>query len=291
MLAEASTAASGPKSQIFSALEKAAAATGTDFDYLLAAAKRESGLKSHAKSATSSATGLFQFVEQTWLGLVKKYGAEHGLASCANAISKGANGRYQVENPADRQAILALRNNPQAAALMAGKYTGEARATLKSALGRDVCNGELYAAHFLGAEGASRLIKLTETKPDMSAATAFPQAAAANRNVFYNSDGSAKSVGDVYAWATRKTDSKPQHSQEIRHTAQLNLRQTQRDLDSDTAASMPFSLMDQTRGSLSSIASFGQQSTMPKAPLSLSLDVLNLISSLDRDPKDQSLFS
>jgi hypothetical protein len=190
-------------SAIVSALQKASAATGSDFGYLLGTAIRESGLKPQAQSASSSATGLFQFVEQTWLGLVKEYGARHGLASYAQAIGKSADGRYRADSADDRQAILALRNDPSVSALMAGEYAGQCKSHMEQTLGRQVGNGELYAAHFLGADSACRLIRLCETSPDAAAANVFPQAASANKSVFYRADGSSRTVREVYDWATQ----------------------------------------------------------------------------------------
>src|SRR5581483_8758028 len=70
--------------QVVAALRKAAAATGSDFHYLLGTAMRESSLKPAAQSSTSSAGGLFQFIDQTWLGLVKNHGAKYGLGALAD---------------------------------------------------------------------------------------------------------------------------------------------------------------------------------------------------------------
>jgi hypothetical protein len=192
---------SSVKATIVAALQRASAATGSDFHYLLGTAMRESSLKPQAQSATSSAAGLFQFVEQTWLGVVKEFGAKHGLGSYAGAIGKGADGRFHVDNAADRQAILALRNDPQISALMAGEYAQQTRTEMQNTLGRDVCGGELYAAHFLGPDAACRLIRMNGSTPEASAASVFPQAAGANRNVFYRADGAAKTVREVYDWA------------------------------------------------------------------------------------------
>ena len=141
MLAEAANATTN-RNAVLSALQSAAQATGADFSYLLGTATRESGLKPSAQAGTSSAAGLFQFVEQTWLGVVKTYGAKHGLASMANAITQGSDGRFHTSNSADRSAILALRKDPQVASLMAGEFSQATRATLQSALGRDVCGGD-----------------------------------------------------------------------------------------------------------------------------------------------------
>lgn len=190
------------RSSVVTALQKASAATGSDFNYLLKTAVRESGLKPTAQAATSSASGLFQFVEQTWLGLVKENGSKYGLSSYANTISKGRDGRYHVENATDREAVLALRSDPQTSALMAGEYANQCKSRMQNTLGRAVSNGELYAAHFLGPDAAAKLVAMNDRCPGAVAAEAFPQAAGANKSVFYHGDGSPKSVSEVYAWAT-----------------------------------------------------------------------------------------
>lgn len=200
MLAEAITAAQTTQNDVLAALRQASAATGSDFDYLLSTAMRESSLKPHAKSTSSSAAGLFQFVSQTWLGMIKEYGAKHGLGSYADVIRKGADGRYHADNPSDRQAILALRNDPRVSALMAGEYASQTKAQLEARLGRNVCGGELYAAHFLGPGAACRLIEMSDKNPTANAAACFPTAADANKAVFYHHDGTPKSVREVYEW-------------------------------------------------------------------------------------------
>ena len=203
MLAEAATATSN-RADVLAALKQASAATGADFGYLLDTAVRESGLKTSAKAGTSSASGLFQFVEQTWLGLVKQHGASYGLGSYASQIQQGSDGRYHVADSADRRAILALRNNAQVSALMEGAFANQCRASLQGALGRDVCGGELYAAHFLGPDAAAKLIRMNDSQPSANAAAAFPAAADANQSVFYHADGSAKTVREVYNWTLKQ---------------------------------------------------------------------------------------
>jgi len=203
MQAEAASVLGAERSSVVAALKNAAAATGSDFHYLLGTAMRESSLKTNAQSATSSAAGLFQFVDQTWLGLVKEHGAQHGLGGYANAITRDADGRFHAD-PAQKQSILALKKDPQLAALMAGEYAKSTQGQLKATLGRDVCGGELYAAHFLGPDAACKLIRLAGSDPSTSAAAQFPQAASANKSVFFHADGAAKSVREVYDWAMRQ---------------------------------------------------------------------------------------
>jgi len=203
MLAEATNATS-THTDVIACLKQASAATGADFNYLLDTATRESGLKCSAKASTSSASGLFQFVEQTWLGLVKEHGAQYGLGSYADQISKGSDGRYHVADATDRSAILSLRNNPQVASLMEGEFANQCRSSLQGALGRNVCNGELYAAHFLGTAQATKLIRMAQSQPDTNAAKAFPAEASANKSIFFNRDGTGRTVKQVYDWALKQ---------------------------------------------------------------------------------------
>ncbi len=184
--------------QIAAALKQASARTGTDFNYLLKTAMRESSLDCSAKSSTSSACGLFQFTQQTWLGTMKKNGAELGLGQYADKISQDSKGRYVVADPAARKAILAQRNDPTTSALMAGALTNESREALEGKLGRSVNGGELYIAHFLGAGGASKLISSAEEAPGARADMLFPAAAAANKSIFYSRDGQPRTVAEVY---------------------------------------------------------------------------------------------
>jgi len=200
MQAEAASLLGAERSSVVTALRNAAAATGSDFHYLLGTAMRESSLKPDAQSGSSSAAGLFQFVDQTWLGLVKEHGGRYGLGDLAAAITKDSEGRYHV--PAtEKQAILNLRKDPDVSALMAGEYAKTTQGQMRASLGRDVCGGELYAAHFLGPDAACKLIRLAGSDPSASAAAQFPQAAAANKTVFFHADGAPKSVREVYDWA------------------------------------------------------------------------------------------
>ena len=176
----------------------AARATGVDFGYLVGQAQIESGLNPEARAATSSATGLYQFIEQTWLGTVDRHGAEHGLGWAAERISRGADGRYRVDDPAIRQQILALRQDPGAASRMAAEFAGENRAAIEGATGRPAGPTDLYLGHFLGPAGAARFLTAAAERPDTPAAALFPAAAAANRGVFY-AGGRALGLGEVYA--------------------------------------------------------------------------------------------
>lgn len=180
-------------------IAQAAQETGVPFDYLVKTAKRESGMNPEAKAPNSSATGLFQFIEQTWLGLVKRQGANMGLEDAASQITQDRSGRYVVSDPSTRQQILALRKDPSLSSKMAGVFTAENRDSLKNALGRDPTGGELYIAHFMGAGGAREFISQAANTPDKAAASSFPDAASANRSIFFDGKGRARTLREVYA--------------------------------------------------------------------------------------------
>lgn len=183
-------------------LRNAARATGVDFDFLVRTARRESSFNPSAKAPTSSAAGLFQFVEQTWLATVKRHGAKHGLDRYADLITRGGDGRYRVTDPAARRMVLNLRYDAQAASLMAGELASDHAAYLRGRTGQEPTAGDLYAAHFLGPAGSAKLIEAVRNNPGASAAALFPDAAHANRSIFYR-DGKPASVAQVYANLTR----------------------------------------------------------------------------------------
>jgi hypothetical protein len=185
--------------QVTSAIQQAAAATGVSFEYLLAAAKIESNLNPRAAASTSSARGLYQFIEQTWLATMKERGEALGYGQYANAITRLGNGRYEIGDPAAREKILALRNDASVNAALAGALAQMNGEKLAGSIDRAPTDGELYMSHFLGVYGATRLINAAMDTPGVSAAALFPAAAAANRSIFYDRAGRARSASDVYA--------------------------------------------------------------------------------------------
>jgi hypothetical protein len=187
----------GGRDRVTAAIQLASARTGVQFDYLFNQARVESSLNPDAHARTSSATGLFQFIEQTWLGMVKQHGAEHGLGAEANAIQRGRNGHYYVSDPAVRRQILDLRRQPEAASAMAAEFASDNGRYIERRLGRPAEPVDLYLAHFLGAGGAARFLRAHDANPGASAASMLPAAARSNRAVFFNRDGSARSFAEI----------------------------------------------------------------------------------------------
>ena len=167
---------------------RAAQATNVDPAYLMALADKESSLLPDNKARTSSAEGLFQFIETTWLEVLRRYGPKHGYAAEAEAIQI-VQGRPVVSDAKQREAILSLRRDPYLSALMAGEMITTHREILAGKTARDPSFAELYMAHFLGVQGARRFVELLSDKPGKRASGAFPRAAKANRPLFFVPEG------------------------------------------------------------------------------------------------------
>lgn len=185
------------KQGVTSAIQQASARTGVDFGYLMKQAEVESSLNPNAKAKTSSATGLYQFVEQTWLRMVKNHGDEYGMDRFADAIKQRGDGSFIVANRGLKNQILSLRRDPKASSLMAAELAQENHKHLQEKVGGKVSGTDLYLAHFLGAQGASNFLNAMKKNPWAPAASFFPEAARANRGVFYE-NGKPLALQAVY---------------------------------------------------------------------------------------------
>jgi hypothetical protein len=199
-------AARGTQGAVMSALRQASQRTGVDFSYLVAKCAQESSFDPNAKAATSSATGLFQFIESTWLGMVERHGAKYGIGQLAARIQRRPDGAPTVPDPEARQEILDLRKDPRLSSMMAAEFARENKAHLQQEVGGQIGRTELYMAHFLGAGGAARFLGALRSDPAQPAAAVLPDAAAANRAVFYDGAGKARSVGEIYDRFAAKFD-------------------------------------------------------------------------------------
>ena len=190
----------GARPEVQAAIARAAQATGVDFSYLLAQARLESSFDPSARASTSSAAGLYQFTRGTWLQTLEKHGAAHGAGWADAAIDQG-----RVVDPGLRQQVLALRHDPDLSARMAAELARDNRAALLPVLGREPDPAELYLAHFLGAGGAGKFLTALSADPSQSAAALLPEAAAANRAIFYDA-GQPRSLGGVMGLLRGKVD-------------------------------------------------------------------------------------
>jgi len=187
-----------PSEQVLRSIAAASRQTGVSFAYLLNQAKSESAFNPDAKAPTSSASGLYQFTRQTWLATLNAHGAEHGLGWAADAIERSPAGTFTISDPDAREAILDLRRDPSASAAMAAELASDNGNYLSQQLGRGATSTDLALAHFLGAEGAAKFLSALAADPDASAAPLFPQAAEANRAIFYDRSGAPRSLAQIH---------------------------------------------------------------------------------------------
>ena len=195
---------------VVSGIRQASSTTKVDFGLLMAEAEQESGFRADAKASSSTATGLFQFVSGTWLGLVKRFGEKYGLGALARQIGTDSAGRPTVADAMARQRILDLRKDPKLSAALAAEQTRINQRTLETTLGRPPSNTELYLAHFLGAGGAITFLKSAALGDSTAAADLMPDAAAANRGVFFDPSGHARSLGEIYQVFSDRIDTEAQ---------------------------------------------------------------------------------
>ncbi|HEY5796163.1 MAG TPA: transglycosylase SLT domain-containing protein [Bosea sp. (in: a-proteobacteria)] len=167
---------------------RAGKVVGADPTLLMAVADKESSFSTSVQAKTSSATGLYQFIEQTWLGVVSEFGAKHGLAAETKLIGKNGK-QFFVLDAAERQRILDLRREPYLSALLAGEMLKRDTLRLEKAMGRHLTGGEIYLIHFLGPDAAQTFIETMEETPDVKAAELLPRPAQANRPIFYAEAG------------------------------------------------------------------------------------------------------
>jgi len=179
-------------SQVRAAIARASQSTGVDFDYLVAQARLESGLDADAKARTSSATGLYQFIDSTWLRTMDRHGAKYGYGWAADQIGPGGG----VANRGTREQLLSLRYDADVSALMAAELARDNSAGLRGFLGREPDATEMYLAHFMGLGGAQKFLGAYRTDAGQSAVALMPKAASANRPIFYDK-GRPRSVGEV----------------------------------------------------------------------------------------------
>ncbi len=174
------------RAHVMAALKTASSATGANFDYLVKTAQRESNFDPSAKASTSSATGLFQFTSETWLNVLERYGANHGVKT----------------DGLTREQLLDLRKDAGLSATMAGELAGENGKILAKKLGREPTSAELYTAHFMGPSDAARLIEAARANKPGVAADMFPRAALANANVFRDKEGAKLTTAELYTKLT-----------------------------------------------------------------------------------------
>lgn len=159
---------------------------GVDPGLVAKIAAFESGFDPNAKSPYSSAHGVGQFIDSTWIETVRKHGARHGVAGAAGLT--------------DQQA-LALRSDPKLQSAMLAELTRENVARGRALGGKDDA-ANAYAMHNLGAGDGAKFLKALQSNPGASIASILSSRVIANNPSLYG-DGS-RTVGDAYAAMSTK---------------------------------------------------------------------------------------
>jgi hypothetical protein len=186
--------------ELAATIVRAANVTKMDASLLMAIADKESSFAPRVKASTSSASGLFQFIESTWLRVMRDFGPQYGYAREAKLI-QGPEDKPVVEDAAERRKILDLRNDPYLSTVLAAEMLKKDAARIEASVGRPLSEGEIYLAHFLGPSDAERFIAKLIESPAYAAQKLLPKPARANRPIFYRGRGrkaKSLSIADVH---------------------------------------------------------------------------------------------
>lgn len=195
-------------SSVVAAIRLASLRTGVEFSYLMELASIESNFDSRARAKTTTASGLYQFKEESWLEAIKEYGDRYGLAGLAARIEHAADDKSVVQplikDGKWQQRALALRFVPHYSALLAAEQVRDSQKRLAGTLDREPRRTDLYLIHFLGASGAISFLKALQENPEQIAGEIFPGPAKRNHSIFRKSNQALRTVAEVYQVLDRK---------------------------------------------------------------------------------------
>jgi peptidoglycan hydrolase-like protein with peptidoglycan-binding domain len=206
-LARADAARFNIGSDVLAAIRLGSIRTGVDFSFLMELARVESNFNPTARAPKTSATGLFQFKDYSWLEVIKAFGADYGLKDYAIQVELSKDkeeGQQPIVRDSLQLEVLALRVNPRLSTLLAAENIKRNLQELSDMIGREPRRADLYLSHLLGTTDAAIFLKALDEQPDTIAADLFPEAAARNPSVFLNLQQQPRNVSRVYQWVDRK---------------------------------------------------------------------------------------
>lgn len=175
------------KKQVIDIITSVAQEYGLDPELLCCMAFMESSLNPYAKASTSSATGLFQFINQTWMSLIRLYGKECGVNVGMLSDEDLKNLRFDPKLSTHMMCRLIKENqNYMVTRIQIGEV-------------RKIDNTCLYLAHFMGAPKATKLLNMFSNKDRTLCHEVFPSEAKANKNIFFDKSGKARRADAIYA--------------------------------------------------------------------------------------------
>jgi hypothetical protein len=201
-LARADAARYRVSREVLGAIRLGSIRTGVEFTFLMDLARVESSYNPQARAKGSSAAGLFQFKDDSWLEAVERYGADYGLLDYVAGIRRMKTGQQPLPDGDDhlRREVLALRFDPRLSTLLAAESIKHNRRNLSGKTKREPGRTDLYLLHFFGPSGAVKFLEVLDDEPAAIAGDIFPEAAARNRGVFRDRQSQPRTVAEVYRW-------------------------------------------------------------------------------------------
>lgn len=172
--------------EIHNFINSAAQRMGVNSEYLTNLAYAESSFDPNARASSSSAGGLFQFIDSTWIATVRKHGEIAGIDASSMT----------------RNQLLSLKFDPRINSLMGAALAADNQRELEGFLDRDIRPADLYAMHFLGRTGGKNFIANYEAEPNAIAANVMNSGVVnANENIFYRGGDRSKprTMAQVYS--------------------------------------------------------------------------------------------
>lgn len=195
-------------SHVLAAIRLASKRTGVEFPFLMELAATESNFRPAARASTSTAVGLYQFKEETWLDAISAYGERYGLEEYSQRIGYMADSKGVMQpaiNDAELHAeALGLRLDARLSALLAAEHARSNMRQLNSKLDRTLDRTDLYLTHFFGTRGAISFLKALAEDPGQIAGEIFPGPASRNRSIFQDKSRKPRTVAEVYKLFARK---------------------------------------------------------------------------------------
>lgn len=160
---------------------------GVDPGILARMAYQESKFDNNAGAATSSAKGMFQFIDSTWADYARKLSTKFGI--------QGANIRNPVHNAL--AGAMFLKDNLEAI-----------KSEVKSA-NLPLDTTAAYSAHFMGTGGAKKFFKAIAANPDTPISQVLEgKALTANRSLAERKGGGWKTVAEFYNTLREKMENR-----------------------------------------------------------------------------------
>ena len=162
--------------------------TGVPINILQGFAVIESGMNPNSGNGTSSAKGLYQFIDSTWRTMLQNHGSKYGLSSNTSVFDPSAN------------------------TLMAAELLKSNQKLLKD-LGQEASISNLYLAHFLGENDLKKIMNANPNTPAadllrrMTSSGIMHDPGNSNKSIFYK-NGRPITAGELISWAKQLTNTK-----------------------------------------------------------------------------------